>query len=1157
MSQNILIVEDNPITRKMIKLTLNLEGYKIHEADTVKSALEIVNNSEINLIIMDFKLPDGSGLDCAKSIKKIDNLNNVPILALSGLISSSDTDEYNDIFQEIIAKPIEPNQLISIVKKYLLPKFENKNIKKNNIKVLIVDDDTYQLKISTILLNNNGFETISAPNGKEAIDLVHKHKPDIIVTDVLMPIIDGFRLCMKINEDPTTSHIPVIILSSYYLEEKDIDFAKEIGAYSMISKENFNEKLIPEINKALDYNSTIHKNIVSSHKKENYLESYVHRLLHQLENQVKINQNISKKLNYQSASLLFLNTISESFTNEKEILEKFPQVFSQCIDAAGILIGAIFIFDEELNTTKLMTQVGFDNAESQILEDLFNDHEISKIIKQIKEITHINENHFPQEWCLKIFKLAPFNKISLVPITSASIKLGIMLLSYDDNENFSNLSSSFMLPLATDMGLIINLSKNIYKLQASEEKNRNYIEKANDVVLVYRPDGQIIESNLKAQEIFLSSETEIKTKNIFSIISSDDLERFKSNINKLISEEYSLTKEVHFELENKHEIYIDFSSSLIKNGENLSIFSIGRDVTLQKSLNSLLEREKSLSLLQENIIIKSNSSPDVNSAMYNCLEIICKFLDWPLAQIYLLSKKNNNEIIPLNISFLKNIDKNNLKKYLNINEEIIKKLSFTTKPLFFENITNNNKSISYSKEIEQYITSYLCLPIILDETTIYYFEFYSDCKKNIDNHTLKMMYFIGLQVGHIISRFLVLEEREKLLAETYQSSQAKTQFLATMSHELRTPLHAIKSSTDLLLTTNLSSEQTDYLETTNRSLLILTEIINDIFDLQSINLGKISVSYNRFNLSEVIHNKFTKFALMAKEKGLSFKTNFDENIPKYFVGDEKKIKQILTHLLSNAIKFTKQGGIEVTVKKITNSTNKNIIQITIIDTGIGIDNKHHEHIFDEFYQIDNSLKRKFGGSGIGLTICQKLIKLMNDEIKFESVLNQGSTFSIIIHDKQDELNEPNNDNIQTINNTQLNINPKNKILIVDDDKVNQLVAQKMLEKLDFNSDLANNGSEAIEYFKKNSYSLILMDYHMPEMNGLESIQKIREIENSNHSQSLTPIIIVTGDYNINLKDESIKFGANDLVTKPMGLQILTKIIDNWIFNKNNNIRLSI
>ncbi len=367
-----------------------------------------------------------------------------------------------------------------------------------------------------------------------------------------------------------------------------------------------------------------------------------------------------------------------------------------------------------------------------------------------------------------------------------------------------------------------------------------------------------------------------------------------------------------------------------------------------------------------------------------------------------------------------------------------------------------------------------------------------------------------------------------------EATRAKANFLANMSHEIRTPLNGIIGITELLASTSLSNEQTNYVETLKTSANLLLEIVNDILDFSKIEANKLELETIGFDLRKIIADTLQLFAPEAVKKRIQLKFEIEKDVVTMLQGDAGRLRQILNNLVSNAVKFTSDGEVFIKIE----SKAEDVLRFEITDTGIGIEKDKLEIIFEPFMQGDVSTTRYFGGTGLGLAISKQLVNMMGGEIGVESEVGKGTTFWFTAKfsrqlsvEKEPELVKTN------IFNKYQEKTPK--ILVVEDNQINQEVALGRLRQLGIIADVAQNGLEALKSVKSKKYDLILMDCRMPEMDGFEATRQIRQL---NGSARNVKIIAMTASVTADEHEKCLAAGMDDYLAKPMTIEDLAETL---------------
>ena len=386
------------------------------------------------------------------------------------------------------------------------------------------------------------------------------------------------------------------------------------------------------------------------------------------------------------------------------------------------------------------------------------------------------------------------------------------------------------------------------------------------------------------------------------------------------------------------------------------------------------------------------------------------------------------------------------------------------------------------------------------------------------------------------------------------ANRAKSEFLANMSHEIRTPLNGIIGMADILSDTPLTDEQQSYLHTLSFSGKTLLFLINDILDFSKIEAGKLTLETVDFDIRHLVNRSVHTLDFRARAKGLELTATIMPDVPQRLQGDPARIQQILTNLLSNAVKFTEKGHVTCEVHCEKHSLERTVLRFSVSDTGVGIAPEHLSKMFKAFEQADTSTTRRFGGTGLGLSISKKLVELMNGKIKVESRKGAGSTFSFTLelmpaanscpqNCPSSVAGQPCQCDVAEAQNKQ----PKKlsgHILLAEDNKINQLVAEKMIETSGATVKIAENGRQVLECLSQQHFDLILMDIQMPEMGGEEAMGQIRA--GKSHARRDIPIIALTAHAMVGDREKYIANGFDDYLSKPIDSTLLKRMLSIYL-----------
>jgi len=669
-------------------------------------------------------------------------------------------------------------------------------------------------------------------------------------------------------------------------------------------------------------------------------------------------------------------------------------------------------------------------------------------------------------------------------------------------------------------GVITDVSKQKeYENQIKREKAflEHLIDSTPEAIAIIDTSGKISILNKEFTNLFGYTSEEAVNKYIDDLVVPDDLKEEAFTIDKLASLNHKVVKQTIRKDKFGNKIHVSLiATTIVVNNEIVAFLGIYRDITA----------ERKSQLLQE--------------ILFNISTAALKQYD--IKEIYPTIVHELNKIWDTNNFFIALYDKTS--ETLSLPFFADEKDTFyeiPTKKTITGWVINNNKSVllkvndlkilEEAGEIDLVGTPckvWMGVPLKVENTTIGVMclqDYYDENKFTQDD--LYVLDFIANQIAIAIQRRMMLDNLIIARQKAEEAAQSKQLFMSTMSHEIRTPLNEVIGITNLLLQGNPREDQMDYIKTLKFSGNHLLTLVNDVLDYNKMESGKIVFEQTQFNLSDFLDEIMRSYSFRSKAKHLSFNIEKSSNLPEEVIGDPIRLNQILSNLLSNALKFTNKGNITVSIRELKRKGNQSQIEFTVSDTGIGIPKDKHTIIFESFTQASTDTTRNFGGTGLGLAICKKLIELQGGTITIESEPDKGSTFLFVITFGVSEKGGQ----TQTAESIEDYIGLEGKrILVAEDNKINFFVVNKFLIGWGITVTHAENGQLALEILEREDFDLILMDLHMPIMDGIEATRIIRKSENPKIKN--IPIVALTAAIMSESHDKIDDLNINDYVLKP-------------------------
>ena len=774
-------------------------------------------------------------------------------------------------------------------------------------------------------------------------------------------------------------------------------------------------------------------------------------------------------------STLFISTLLSSvFMNKYD--EKLLDI--------QVAVGDTFALNKtntlNLNNSYRSLYVNYDK--------LLNSNKI--LIKNIDDLV----KQYPEQVNLKQLQtiiIKQSDNIDLIKRTNSLITNSLYFIKYKPSKIFSNQNSN----QKKEAILLRNLSRKLVGLSYDiKQTDISVLKRYDQVIEKFKHVNLTDKRLLSYQDIFLSH-TQVILRN--TLLLRKNIEEFNT-LDESLNIIYNNIKTNIFNEHIKIKDRIKYAQTILILSLFIFIYLILRFLKLEKK--SKEEQERLQDLISKNIII---STTDLKGNITSASDKFCE-----------VSGYTKEELIGTS---------HNIIRHSNMQNKIFKQMWKTIKKgkVWRGNIKNRKKDGGFywvdaiiepifNKKKE--IVSYLAIRV--DITTAIALKELSQNQEILINSQI--------EVANM--------QRDKAL----EASRAKSEFLANMSHEIRTPLNAIMGFIELLKDNEKSKTKLNYLSIINNSSNNLLKVINDILDFSKIESGNLIIDNTNFNPIDEFNLTKKLFEAKAKEKNIKLHVNYSQ-LPKSLYADILRIKQVINNLLSNAVKFTHENkNIYLNIKYIDNK----FLQVNVKDEGIGISIQYQEKIFDAFSQEDSSTTRKYGGTGLGLTISSNLISAMGGELKLNSTLGVGSDFYFSIPVSIGESIK------ETITKTTTQ-HLEGHVLLVEDNKANQMFMKIILKKLGLTFDIANDGLEAVEIYKNNNYDIVLMDENMPNMCGIDATRIINEYENKNNLIH-TPIIALTANALKGDRERFLKAGMDEYITKPIDKDKLNKILCNLL-----------
>jgi PAS domain S-box-containing protein len=572
----ILVVEDNPITRKMLRITLESEGYVTREASDARTALAMAAESWPDLVLQDLILPDMDGLELLRQLRAMPGGSELPILALSGFLSRLEESPTGAAgFTALLVKPIESPRLVEAIGRYLPRAQDGPTLIGGGRRLLVVDDDPIQLKLARVFFTHLGFQVNVARSADEAIASARLAQPDVILSDVFMPEVDGFQLCLQLRRDPKLLSVPIVLLSGQYGSEADQDLARSVGADALVPRTPDFAHVLPAIpSAARPETSAVQDENTSDHVKLQEARVVIHRL----EQRAAEVDALIQRCAVQAAQLSLLSGVADALTNRANVEVALRDVFAATLDAAGISKGALILKDES-GAMQVRQSIGFSDREVSQLPGFFGHIPLLERVISGTSSVSVPSDEVPDSATQDLLRGARVASMQIVPLISRGRGVGAMLIGATRTDVTSHESVAFARAMGNQIVQSLELAQAVARVTTSEERYRTLLDNAHDAIAILTPEGVIREVNQRWSAILGRPREEMIGLRLNDLLPIDETSE-PAPIAEISRPDGTVA-------------LVALSSNEIDIGGDRLVFTVGRDVTEQRKLeHQLLQAQK-------------------------------------------------------------------------------------------------------------------------------------------------------------------------------------------------------------------------------------------------------------------------------------------------------------------------------------------------------------------------------------------------------------------------------------------------------------------------------------------------------------------------------------------------------------------------------------
>jgi PAS domain S-box-containing protein len=1006
----VLVVEDNAITRKVMRVALESGGYDVLEAEDGKTAIRLAKEKQPTLVLQDLLLPDVDGLDLVRDLRRALQGRKVPIVACTGLLSKlDDARSIQGGFTDFVFKPVEPSQLIRLVARYLAGTAANNGKPRPRRKILLVNDNPIELKLEKLMLEGEGFAVNTAKDGKEGLALARKAKPDAVLTDLIMPRMSGFDLCVALRKAPKLADLPVVIATSagVSVDGKDRRLAKKLGADALVTRTADLKDAVRALNSALKRRSRPKPAANAKILRDDYLQ----RVLRRLEQQTTRNAEAISRAAEEKVQLAVVSSITETLNRRLHLKAVLDEALACILDAAGISRGAIYLVNRDGDLV-LQSQLGHQQSQTSELEEFFG-HRVL-LYRALTEPTALTvpSDEVAPEVAEDLCKRVGAQSLLIAPLAVADEPQGVLVAFAARRELTSDWVNSVK-TVTVQLAQAVLLARTMERITESEQRFRELAENIREIFFVRGPKGVPLYYVSPAYEEITGRSRQRLYRNPNSwleAIHPDDRERvetvYKRSPNAL-DLEYRIVRPDG----NQRWLRARTFEVRDESGAAVRVVGIAEDITDRKRAEDEIRRNLERIRALHEIDLAISSTLDLQTILDVLLEKVQIFLPIAAASVVRLMNPATGDLEQF--AYRGDERAEWLTQLTNSRNRRARRIIETREPLWVRNLAQGPLAARTDFFRSHGLVSYLGVPLVTHDHAIGVLGLYTREEHEFTPDEIEFLSTLAGQAAIAIHNAQLFERVNHQARELEKANSVKEEFLGVMSHELRTPLNItigyVGMMKDGMLGT-ISQEQRSALQKVMNQTADQLRMINDILVTTHLESRAMVVDHDRVDLSDLFRSLKSDFDVIHDDEEPELRWDFPSE-PLWVVTDRRKLRQILQNLVSNALKFTERGRITVSLRipavapsplpgadqqSDERPEHSTWLEISVSDTGIGIPPDELDLIFEKFRQVDSSPTRLYGGLGLGLYIARQFSTILGGKITVESEPGRGSTFTVTI-----------------------------------------------------------------------------------------------------------------------------------------------------------------